>query len=173
ARLDLQLDPKAEPAFNLALSRSKTPDMWPDHVVWFTLARPPGRDVWAMTLRTSPYQTWTREIDASWMEAHWDGRVQIDVGLGWASIALPGQNSRGPILRGEVPSMQGDALFATVMTHAAGENLPARLDLLDLQSGMATPPGLTAADRWTLVDDADFAPDAFLNDIAADLEILP
>ncbi|MGB8812816.1 MAG: hypothetical protein WCC57_06500, partial [Paracoccaceae bacterium] len=42
ARLDLQLDPKAEPAFNLALSRSKTPDMWPDHVVWFTLARPPG-----------------------------------------------------------------------------------------------------------------------------------
>lgn len=169
ARLDLTLDPKADPAFNLALSRSKTPDMWPDHVIWFTLSQVPGRDVWAMTLHCSPYQTWTREIDAAWIEAQWDGRVQIDVGLGWASIALPG----GPILRGEVPSMDGDALYATVMTHAAGENLAARLDLLDLAAGMVTPPGLTAADRWTLVDDADFVPDDFLNDIAADLEIQP
>ncbi len=169
ARIDLALDPMADPAFNLSLSRSKTPDMWPDHVVWFSLARVPGRDVWAMTLHCSPYQVWTREIDAAWMDTQWDGRVQIDVGIGWASIALPD----GPILRGEVPSMPNDALYATVMTHAAGENLPARLDVLDLHTGMVTPPGLTAIDRWALVDSADFVPDDFLNDIAAELEILP
>ncbi len=169
ARIDLALDPKAEPAFNLSLSRSKTPDMWPDHVAWFSLVRVTGRDVWAMTLHSSPYQTWTREIDAVWMDTQWDGRAQIDVGIGWASIALPG----GPILRGDVPTMSQDALYATVMTHAAGENLPARLDLLSLSTGMVTPPSLTAIDRWTLVDSADFVPDDFLNDIAADLEILP
>ena len=49
-----------------------------------------------MGIQYSPYQDWSRLIDPAWMKAHWDGRVWLDIGEGWAKLTIPD----GPAIRG-------------------------------------------------------------------------
>ena len=165
SRIELQLDPATPENLNVALSGHKLADMWLDHQAWYTLSYVAERDIWVMGVRSSPYHDWSREIDPAWMAEHWDGRVSIDVGDGWTAIAMPG----GPRLYAAVPVDVGNALYAVVQAHAPGDGKAAALTLKSIKAGLATPAGMSEIDRWDLVDDNDFDPDAFLSDLHAGL----
>ena len=165
ARIEVDIDPATNPNFVLALTTSRVPDLWPDHLAWISLMPQPGRDSWALTLHQSIYSQWTREVSGEWMRA-WDGRLIVETAPGWLSVRLPG----GPVVRGIVPVAEGVPIYASLLAHAPAEGLPASLILRALRVGLSTPPGMSAADRWALLPDTDFNADDFLNDIAADLE---
>lgn len=161
-RLALTLDPTHGQNLVVALSDHQRPDMWTNHIAWFTFSYLPDRDHWLMALHRSPYQDWSREIDAKWITAHWDGRLWLDFGDGWASMELPG----GPVLRGAVPTTDHSSLYVSVITNAPANYKPATMALKRIEYGLVTPARLGPADRWALIDDADFDPDAFLDEIA-------
>jgi hypothetical protein len=58
------------------------------------------------------------------------------------------------------------AHYATIIAHAPREGEAARLVLQSVSVGRVTPPGMTAVDRWELINDAQFDPEAYLNDLA-------
>ena len=161
-RLVLTLDPAKRENLVVALASSKVAEMWPNHVAWFTFSYLPDKDRWVLGVHNSPYQDWSRLVDPAWMKAQWDGRIWLDVGNDWVAIRIPG----GPAVRGAVPTREGVAYFATVLAHAPVENEAATLTLRRIERGIVTPPGMTAAERWTLVDDGAFNPDDFLGEIA-------
>ena len=161
-RLAVTLDPAKQENLVIALSPDKVAEMWLDHAVWFTLSYVPDRHGWVMGVQYSGYQDWSRLIDPAWMQAHWDGRIWLDVGAGWSTMRLPG----GPAVRGAVVTSENGAYYATVLGHAPAENKAVSLTLKRIERGLVTPAGMTAADRWALVDDGDFDPDTFLGEIA-------
>jgi len=168
ARFEVDLDPVFGPAFVMALSGTRTPDMWLDHFAWVALMPQPGRDSWALTLHNSVYSQWTREISAQVM-LDWNGKLIVETAPGWLSVQLDG----GPKVRADLNMPEGVPIYAALLAHAPAEGLAARLGLRALHAGMTTPPGMTAADRWALVPDDAFNPDGFLSDLATDLEAQP
>lgn len=164
-RIEVQLDPSAPQNMVVALSHSKTAEMWPDHIGWFTFSYIAARDSWLMGLHVSPYNDWSREVPAAWMARHWDGRLWIDLGPDWGAIEVPG----GPRLRAAAAFAPWIAPHATIIAHAPREGEAARLVLRRVSVGLATPPGLDALTRWLLLEPQDFDPDAYLSDLAARL----
>ncbi len=162
-RIDLALDPDIAETLNVALYWDKTPEMWPSHLAWYSLMPDPRRDVWVLGLHSGVAAEWSREINAAWMRDHWDGHVLIDVAEGWTRIGLP----EGPSLRAPVSFGAPQAHYATILAHAPQEGAAARLTLRSVSVGRATPEGMSALDRWELVDDAEFDPEAYLDDLAA------
>ena len=161
-RLTLTLDATQRQNLVVALSGDKAAEMWPSHVVWFTFSYQADKDRWVMAVQHSGYEDWGRYVDSAWMKAHWDGRIWLDIGNDWAAMRIPG----GPVVRGYAPSGENGAYYATVIAHAPAENEAASLALKRIERGIATPTGMTAADRWTLTDDGAFNPDDFLGEIA-------
>ena len=166
ARIELQLDPSRPQNLNVALSTRKIADMWQDHRGWYSFTHIPERQVWVMGFRHSPYQGWSREVDAEWVAEKWNGKVRIDIGEGWTAMELPG----GPRLYGSMGVGPYYHLYAVVQAHPPGEQKPASLVLRSVTTGMVTPAGMTAADRWSLLDDAAFEPARFLDTLFDDLE---
>jgi hypothetical protein len=162
-RIDLALDPGIGDTLNVALSWEKTPEMWPSHLAWYTLMPDPRRDVWVLALHSGGAAEWSREIDGGWMRDHWNGHVLIDVADGWTRISLPD----GPSLRAPVSFGAPQAHYATILAHAPREGAAARLTLRSVAVGRVTPEGMSALDRWELVDDAEFDPEGYLDDLAA------
>lgn len=74
-RIALQLDRAVPQNMVVALTPTRTEEMWPDHRGWFTFSYLPDRDIWIMGLHVSPYREWSREIPGAWMARHWDGRL--------------------------------------------------------------------------------------------------
>jgi hypothetical protein len=163
-RIEVQLDPARMQTFNLALSNTPSPEMWFDHALSVTLRPEPARRAWTLTLHGTNSLTWTREIYPAWMASAWDGRLWIDIGQGWNAVELPG----GPRIRGGNTTWIGQALYATILAQAPAEHEAAALALRSVRVGLVTPPGLSAVERWRSVDDAEFDPDAFLSDLAAE-----
>ncbi len=168
-RLAITLDPTKQENLVVALSGNKVAEMWPDHAAWFTFSYLPDKDRWLMGVQYSGYQDWSRLVDPTWMKAHWDGRIWLDIGSEWATIRIPG----GPAVRGAVLTRQDVAYYATVIAHAPAENEALSLTLKRIERGIATLPTLTAVQHWSLVEDTDFDPDGFLNDLAQQMEELP
>lgn len=142
--------------------------MWLDHIGWVLIVPLLGRDAWALTLHALVYSQWTREISGDWMRG-WVGRLVLETAPGWLSLCL----ADGPKLCGDVLMTEGTLVYAVLLASVPAEGLAGQAHLPALRVGMTTPPGLSAADRWALLPDADFSADGFLNDIATDLEVLP
>jgi hypothetical protein len=115
-----------------------------------------------MGVRSSPYQSWSREIDPAWMAEHWDGRVRIDVGAGWTELSIPD----GPKVRADIGSGAYRNFYATVVAHAPKEQAPATLALERISLGFVTPDGMNASDRWLLLSEEEFDAEGFLGDLA-------
>ncbi len=164
-RLAVTLDPNKPEDLVVALAGNKMEEMWFDHVVWFSLVYLPEEDRWVMGVHHDEWNDWYRDIDPAWMTAHWDGRLWLDVGPGWAEMRIPD----GPAVRGTVPTLVNAAYYATVFGQAPVENDAAHLTLKRIERGIATPDGMTALDRWLYVDDDAFDADRFMNDLAAQL----
>lgn len=166
ARIELQMDPARPQNLNFALSTRKIADMWQNHRGWYTFTYIPERQVWVMGLRHSPYQEWSREVDAGWVAENWDGRLRIDVGDGWTAMEIPG----GPRLYGTMGVGPYYHLHGVVQAHPPAEQKAASLTLRSITTGMVTPDGMSAADRWSLLDDETFEPGQFLETLFDDLE---
>jgi len=55
----------------------------------------------------------------------------------------------------------------TVLAHAEHEGGPARMAPRRITERLITPPGMSEVDRWMLVDDESFDPDAFADALVA------
>jgi hypothetical protein len=162
-RLTVQVDPKETSGFAVAIGPSKAPDMWPTDRLWTSLIRGvDGR--WILSIDRGGNRRWSRVVPRAFVEAEWDGRVVFDLHRNWTTVRL---GEDGPLLSASTGFEVGQNLFMSIVSHPPLENLAARLTLEAVSGGWATPGGMTAAQRWPLLDDDAFDPAAFLNELAA------
>jgi hypothetical protein len=127
-----------------------------------------GADRHHLQLRTNsgPYAVWDRAVSSAFLDRNWDGRIVLTFGNTWATAELPGIVS----LRGTTFNLGADASkYMTIFSEPEKEYQPSRLVLRKIEGGWVTPGGMTAAERWTLVDDDAFDKDRFLDGLADDL----
>jgi hypothetical protein len=162
-RLTVQIDPKETSGFAVAIGPSKAPDMWPTDRLWTSLIRGvDGR--WVLSIDRGGNRRWSRVVPRAFVEAEWDGRVVFDLDRNWTTVRL---GEGGPLLSASTGFDVGQNLFMSIVSHPPLENLAARLTLKAVSGGWATPGGMTAAQRWPLLDDDAFDPAAFLNELSA------
>ena len=164
-RLTLGFDPGRTRTVVLALAGDKVVEMWPGHNAWFSFLRPEGQDFVEMGIHSSPYHNHSRKLPAEWVDRYWDGALIYEFVDGRTCLRLVA----GPSVCADMPVNAGYAYYATILAHAWQENAPAALVLRRITRGLATPPGMTMADRWYFVDDADFDPGQFLGELGSTL----
>lgn len=112
------------------------------------------------------YRNWSRRVDADWVDRHWDGVLNIRFGDGWVEAGLSG----GPAVRGMDLRTGKDMSYHMAVTSCpATKNGASSLVLERVVGGWASPPGMTAVERWNFVDDEGFDAEAFVNDLAEGL----
>ncbi|MBT3070029.1 hypothetical protein KKP04_03990 [Rhodomicrobium sp. Az07] len=171
-RLVLTVDPRATTGLRVVFGGDKVPEMWGGMAHAFRLIRRTQGEMAGKTHlqirgNSGPYAVWDRAISSAFLDRNWDGRIVLTFGGTWATAELPGIVS----LRGTVFNLgPGAAKYMTIYSEPEREYQPSRLVLKRIEGGWVTPSGMTAAERWTLVDDAAFDKDRFLDDLAADLD---
>lgn len=163
-RLALTFDPSRSDGFEVLLSNHKETDMWGDRsVLHLSLLRNQQGmrpDDWVLTLTQRYWYTWTRRLTAQEMAA-WDGRLWLDLSPATAKLSLSGVvTHRGATFSGLA---RGAALYLTVHSVSAIRYGPTRMALTGIAAGWITPDGMTARQRMTLQDTADFDANAFLD----------
>ncbi len=163
-RLDLKVDARATSGLAFAIGTERQADMWPTNRLWVYLVRQDaGRFV--LGLHRSGSQSWSRPLPADFVTGAWDGTLQVSLGRGWTSIALPG----GPLVRAPTGFEGGAALYASIVSHPAREHEASSLALEGVTAQWLTPAGMTAAERWSLLDPSEFDASGFLVDLARDV----
>lgn len=159
-----KVDAKATTGFAVAIGTEKRADMWPTNRVWISLVRRPD-DRFVLGLNRSGDQTWSLPLAPDFMVDTWNGTLQVSLGRQWISVALPG----GPLLRAPIGFDGGTPLYATIVSHPAREHEAAKLALERVTAQWLTPARMSAADRWSLLDSAEFDASGFLSDLASEL----
>jgi hypothetical protein len=122
-----------------------------------------GAYILSLSGEHSTYHTWSRRVDAGWVEANWDGVLEVRLGDGWVEAGLPG----GPAVRGTDLRTGKDREYHMAMTSCpATKNGASALAVERVTGGWVSPPGMTAEERWNFVDDEGFDAEAFINDLA-------
>ncbi|ADP72362.1 hypothetical protein Rvan_3165 [Rhodomicrobium vannielii ATCC 17100] len=171
-RLILTLDPRLTTGLRIVFSGDKVQEMWGGMAGAFRLIRRTqgemaGKTHLQIRANGGPYAVWDRAISSAFLDRNWDGRIVLTIGDTWATAELPGIVS----LRGTAFNLgPGASKYMTIYSEPEKEYQPSRLVLRRIEGGWVTPAGMTAAERWTLVDDAAFDKDRFLDDLAADLD---
>lgn len=125
-----------------------------------------GTYVLSLSGEHSTYRTWSRRVDARWVEANWDGVLEVRLGDGWVEAGLPG----GPAVRGTDLRTGKDREYHMAVTSCpATKNGASTLALEQITGGWVSPPGMTAEERWAFVDDEGFDAEGFTNDLAEGL----
>ncbi len=162
-RVTIAVDPARTTGLQILFSAQPVADMWPSHDGGVSFIR--QGDTYVLGLRTgiAPYNAWSRQVAAEWIENNWDGTLQIDNGQEWMAVGIPG----GPVVRGTGFGIGNKARrFMTIVSHPATEHGRSTLVLKRITGQWVMPDGMTAEQRWVLVDDDDFDPDGFLAEIA-------
>lgn len=125
-----------------------------------------GKYVLSLSGENAIYLNWSRRLDARWVDANWDGVLEVRFGDGWVEAGLPG----GPRIRGVgLRSGKGWEYHVALTTCPAIKSGASSLALKGVVGGWVTPSGMTADERWTLVDDEDFQAEAFIDHVAESL----
>jgi hypothetical protein len=171
-RLSFTLDPARTTGFAAILSPNRVADMWGSRAVYASIVRNilgPQAGRHALILDTWN-GSWARYLDPDWLAANWDGPLDLDLGDGWARLAIPGAAA----IRGPAPVYPFNEFHAVVESVAPGDYDAARMALSAVTGGWVTPPAMDAITRMTLLDDADFDPAAFVDLLGAEMtEFLP
>ena len=128
---------------------------------WVTIHRIADRR-WRLATVNADYGTFqAREFTGAW-----DGRLQITLHAGKRfSVALPGG---GPMMSHFSDWVsERRSFWVSVMSRPREINQPANMKLRSVDVTRIAPPGMTAEQRWLLVDDKDFNANDFLNDLAS------
>lgn len=165
-RLTLELDQTRTLSVVVALSGEKLVEMWPSHRAWLSFNRLPDEPFYAIGINAGPYNDRTRKLPAEWVDTYWNGTIEYDFSEGRACMRMPA----GPGLCADVPVNVGYGSYATILAHAPVEDAQTAMVLKRITRGLVTPPGMTAEDRWFFVDDEDFDPGQFLNDLGSALQ---
>jgi len=104
---------------------------------------------------------WARNVDTKWLKDKWNGKVNVTMAKKWTEIDL---NGSAPIHR---PDNVGSERYLTVLGAPMDKKVKndGNLELLKITKQWLVPDGMTAIERWNFVDDEDFDPDAFLEEI--------
>ncbi|WP_143170827.1 hypothetical protein [Desulfopila aestuarii] len=167
----LKCDPAGTSGVQAVFRSSKSADMekGADVLASFVrhdTGRHAGRYVLSLSGENAIYRNWQRTVDATWVEQHWDGELEILFGNGWVETGIAG----GPRVRGtELRTGKGWSYHMSVTTLPATPLGTARLTLANITGQWIAPDGMTAGERWQLVDDEDFDAGAFLDELAGEL----
>ena len=122
-----------------------------------------GNYVLSLSGEHSTYRTWSRRVDAGWVEANWNGVLEVRFGDGWVEAGLPG----GPAIRGaDLRSGKGWSYHMAVTACPSVKSGASALTLERITGGWVTPPGMSEDERWSLVDDEKFDAGAFLDHVS-------
>ncbi len=165
-RIALTLDPAQTEGVQLYLSPEPRDDMTAANeaaIVFQRAADGVHAGDWQLTLAAGYWPTWSRWIDDRWLAQNWTGEIVLRLGVRWVSVVLPA--TEGPPLELRGAGFTSDYaksfyLSALSVTDAIGR--PGSLKLGPITTGWETPPGMDAAMRLGLVDDAEFDVEAFL-----------
>lgn len=104
---------------------------------------------------------WSRNVDAKWLENEWNGKVAVIMAKDWTEIGLDGGVS---INR---PDKIGSKNYLTLLVAPLKRKMRdgANLELKKITTQWLVPEGMTSVDRWELIDNEDFSPDEFLNEL--------
>ncbi len=175
-RLTIEVDPKRTSGLQVMFNTYHAASMWNSDMLGSVsfVRHERGRLAghYSLNLRAGigPYHNWTRTLDADWVEEHWDGSLQIDAGDGWMRVGLSG----APVLAGNGFLIgRGTRSYAAVYAHPEDRNGGSHLVLKRIRAGWVTPDAMGPLQRWSLLDDDAFDPNAFINDLAVEVERLP
>jgi hypothetical protein len=157
-RLSFTLDPDRTDGFSVGLSAVRAENVWSNRTAYFTFVREiRGAQAGRMKLTLETWSSvWSRHFDPDWIGANWDGTLELDLGDGWARVALP-----GAAVTGVGPVYVFSEYHIVLQTHGAGDYDGARAALARVTGGWVAPPLMDAMTRMILLDDADFDPAAF------------
>jgi len=165
-RLTLDLDPTRTISVVVALGGEKQVEMWPAHRAWLSFNRLPDVPFYALGLHSSPYNDRVRRLPAEWVDTYWDGTLMYEFSEGRACIRM----SAGPALCADTPVGAGYGSYATILAQAPVRDAQTAMVLKRITRGWVTPPGMTAGDRWSLLDAAAFDPGEFLDELGSLLQ---
>jgi hypothetical protein len=150
-RLKISVDPASTTGYAMALDGSRNADMWRSHRLW-------------VHVTPSSFYFHSGSGQSFDMPGNWDGTFTLVIGNGWCSMAPSG----GKAIRKEVPFKPGDKYYMTLLSHPPKEHQACALTLESITLQKIAPEGMTPLERWELVDDADFDPDAYLRALASE-----
>ncbi len=111
------------------------------------------------TLRLGRYLS--RNIQAEWIETQWNGKINILFSKD--SIEVEMDENIG-INIPQRPLKDFDIKISTTQSNSSMKN-GSNLVLENITTQWLAPDGMNAVDRWNYINDEDFDPDAFLNEL--------
>lgn len=164
--LTLQFDPQATRSFRVVLPTTRRGDQrWVKSTSTreIVLARS-ERDPAQMVLDCA--ELGQREVSPDWLRAGWTGALKITIGKDWMRCSLQG----GPAVRVDTAPASGSYIYVVAADyHYPGTDPALRLTRITGQWALTHP--MTADERWRYLDDDDFDPAAFVDDLAAELGV--
>jgi len=104
---------------------------------------------------------WSREVDAKWLNDEWNGKVNIVMSKNWTKVGL----DNGTAIHSDDRMSRTPSLSILAVAPKTKMKYGGSLELKKITTEWVIPDGMTAIDRWELIDDEDFDPDAFLKEI--------
>ncbi len=171
-KFTLRFDPKATDGTQIVFSPHRIANMWGSRraSVYLIRAREGANaGCFVLGIDADAYRTWSRRIDAAWMDASWDGTLEIEITDGGLIARIPGAAT----VRGtDLQLRKNTRLHMVVTAHPDRPYGSARMGLVSVASQWQLPAASGTLDRWSYVDDADFKPDEFLDDLARSLDTI-
>lgn len=168
-KITLRFDPKATDGLQIILSGHRIADMWGRRHASVALIRHDEGSAaghYVLSFDADAYRTWSRRIPAEWIEANWDGTIELVFESRALTARIPGAAAVRAI---DIGIAKHSRSHMVVTAHAARPYGPARMSLVSVTSQWMLPATADALDRWSFVDDADFQPSAFLDDLTRSL----
>ena len=148
-RLTITTDPARTSGFVLSLDRSKIADMWLSHRIW---VHPTKAGIYFHS----------NKGDSFAMPENWNGVFSLVIGNGWCSL----EPSGGTPVKKQIRFNPGERFYMILTSSATKEQEACSLALKSITLQKIAPQGMTPLERWELVDDEDFDPDAYLRALA-------
>ena len=153
-RIQIKVDPEQTKGFRIAFDGSKNADMWSSHRLWIGVGG-----------STFLYHTHSTGSESREKPTDWNGIVNIVIGNGWFSVQL----SDGKTIRSQINIKPGHRFFITIFSSPDSEHGACSLALESITLQKIAPEGMTALQRWELVDDDEFDVDGFWKSLALEL----
>jgi len=158
-RVKIELDPSGTTGFIVVCSPRKTADMWHSHQLWISLIQLENGS-YNFKLYGTGNTSWERIIDPKMMN-DWNGILEILFENKSTTVRL----KKGICITAPVGYRPFTSAYTTILSHPAQKQGSSKLILKNITGQWVQPVGMTKVDRWQYVDDSNFNPDMFLQDL--------
>lgn len=169
-RVSFELDPtEANLGGRIVFANGLNPLKQAQHEIGLRLL-PGGRLRLSLHTGHFSYDHWQRLLPAGWHQTQWDGRVHVDLGDGWIRVTLGARDGADVSVAARTDRSRRDAAYhLALMPGTMAQYEPGSITLRGIRAGWLTPDGMSAEERWHLVEDADFDPEAYADILARGL----